>query len=101
MRLGARHLLRDGFLHITKCTSPPSAEIFLTRIILTRMFSVMTNLLHIDSSIRGGQSVSREISASFAEAWKTSHPDGGYTYRDLHLTPAPALSSEYVAAAQT
>ena len=61
----------------------------------------MTNLLHIDSSFRGGQSVSREIGASFAEAWKTAHPDGGYTHRDLHLTPAPALSSEYVTGSQT
>jgi len=65
------------------------------------MFPVMTNLLHIDSSFRGGQSVSREIGASFAEAWKTAHPDGGYTHRDLHRTPAPALSSEYVAGVQT
>jgi FMN-dependent NADH-azoreductase len=61
----------------------------------------MTNLLHIDSSIRGPQSVSREMSAAFAQAWKAAHPDGSYTYRDLNVTPVPALSSEYVFGSQT
>jgi FMN-dependent NADH-azoreductase len=65
------------------------------------MFSVMTSLLHIDSSIRGPQSVSREISAAFAEAWKTANPTGEYTYRDLQVSPVPALTSEYVYGAQT
>jgi FMN-dependent NADH-azoreductase len=73
----------------------------LTRIILFRIFSIMTNLLHIDSSIRGPQSVSREMSAAFAEAWKAAHPDGSYTYRDLNTTPVPVLSSEYVIGSQT
>lgn len=61
----------------------------------------MTNLLHVDSSVLGAQSVSREISASFAKAWQIAHPDGTITYRDLSETPAPALSSDYAAAAQT
>ncbi|MFD1050630.1 FMN-dependent NADH-azoreductase, partial [Kibdelosporangium lantanae] len=61
----------------------------------------MTNLLHVDSSIRGPQSVSREMSAAFAEAWKTANPTGKYTYRDLHETPVPRLTSEYVYGSQT
>ncbi|MEV4318860.1 NAD(P)H-dependent oxidoreductase [Actinocrispum sp. NPDC049592] len=58
----------------------------------------MTNLLHIDASIRGGQSVSREMSAAFADAWKAAHPEGTYTYRDLHETPPPYLNGDYLAA---
>jgi FMN-dependent NADH-azoreductase len=60
----------------------------------------MTNLLHIDSSVRGEQSVSREMSAAFAAAWKTANPEGTYTYRDLHADPAPYLSNDYVLGSQ-
>lgn len=61
----------------------------------------MTNLLHIDSSINGELSHSRPLTAAFAEAWKTAHPDGGYTYRDLAAEPVPHLSAAYFAAANT
>jgi FMN-dependent NADH-azoreductase len=61
----------------------------------------MTKLLHIDSSINGERSHSRPLTAAFAEAWKTAHPDGGYTYRDLAAEPVPHLSAEYFAAAST
>ncbi|WP_132126039.1 FMN-dependent NADH-azoreductase [Actinocrispum wychmicini] len=60
----------------------------------------MTNLLHIDSSIRGDESVSREMSAAFATAWQAAHPDGGYTYRDFGAAPVPHLTYDYVVAAQ-
>jgi FMN-dependent NADH-azoreductase len=62
------------------------------------MFLVMTNLLHIDSSIQGERSVSREISAAYAEAWKAAHPDGSYTYRDLHADPLPHVDGNHLAA---
>ncbi len=75
-----------------------SHKMFLTKNISVRTFLVMTNLLHIDASIRGGQSVSREMSAAFADAWKAAHPDGTYTYRDLHETPVPYLNGEYLVA---
>lgn len=49
----------------------------------------MTNLLHIDTSIRYEGSVTREISGQFADVWRTVNPGGGYTYRDLHASPIP------------
>jgi FMN-dependent NADH-azoreductase len=49
----------------------------------------MAHLLHIDTSLRSEGSVSREVSGAFAEAWRSTRPDGGYTYRDLAVDPLP------------
>jgi FMN-dependent NADH-azoreductase len=49
----------------------------------------MTNLLHIDSSIRHEGSVTREITGAFADVWRSSNPEGGYGYRDLNAEPVP------------
>lgn len=54
----------------------------------------MTHLLHIDSSIQGDNSVSRTLTARVAEAWRTAHPDGTTTYRDLGRHPLPHLDAE-------
>jgi FMN-dependent NADH-azoreductase len=51
------------------------------------------HLLHIDSSIRGDQSVSRKLTARAAAAWKAAHPDGTVTYRDLGADPLPHLDA--------
>ncbi|MFG2099313.1 FMN-dependent NADH-azoreductase [Micromonospora echinaurantiaca] len=51
----------------------------------------MPHLLHIDSSIRGEQSVSRRLTARAAAAWRAAHPDGTVTYRDLGREPLPHL----------
>jgi FMN-dependent NADH-azoreductase len=51
----------------------------------------VANLLHIDSSIRGDASVSRQLSARAADVWRTAHPDGTVTYRDLGRDPLPHL----------
>jgi FMN-dependent NADH-azoreductase len=51
----------------------------------------VANLLHIDSSIRGDASVSRQLSARAADVWRTAHPDGTVTYRDLGRGPLPHL----------
>lgn len=40
-------------------------------------------LLHIDSSITGDASVSRQLTAQVVEAWKASHPGTQVTYLDL------------------
>ncbi|WP_285490015.1 FMN-dependent NADH-azoreductase [Amycolatopsis taiwanensis] len=53
----------------------------------------MTHLLHIDSSINGGQSVSRELTARTVRNWRAAHPDGTITYRDLGSAPLPHLDS--------
>ncbi|RKR91927.1 FMN-dependent NADH-azoreductase [Micromonospora pisi] len=54
----------------------------------------MANLLHIDCSIRQDGSVSREVSAIFAERWRAANPGGGYTHRDLGKSPVPHLDEE-------
>lgn len=51
----------------------------------------MTNLLHLDSSIRGADSRSRQLSARYAAAWRAAHPGGTVTYRDLAADPLPHL----------
>jgi FMN-dependent NADH-azoreductase len=52
------------------------------------------NLLHLDSSARG-HSFSRRLSRHYAEAWRTAHPDGGYTYRDLAADPVPPIGEAW------
>ncbi|MGW1726399.1 FMN-dependent NADH-azoreductase [Streptomyces sp. NPDC002306] len=56
----------------------------------------MTHLLHIDSSARstGFGSVSRRLSAQYAEAWRAQNPDGTVTYRDV-TADVPNLVSEH------
>jgi FMN-dependent NADH-azoreductase len=58
------------------------------------------NLLHVDSSILGGNSVSRSLSASVVARLKASDPSLTVTYRDLAAEPIPHLSGAYLAAAQ-
>jgi FMN-dependent NADH-azoreductase len=47
------------------------------------------HLLHIDTSTRAAGSVTRELTATFADAWRQRHPDGVVTYRDLSADPIP------------
>jgi FMN-dependent NADH-azoreductase len=55
-------------------------------------------LLHIDSSIRGAQSVSRTLTAEIVKCQKALHPGIEVIYRDLAAEPALHLSHEHVAA---
>ncbi|QLY34103.1 NAD(P)H-dependent oxidoreductase [Nocardia huaxiensis] len=50
----------------------------------------MTTLLHLDSSARRN-SLSREVSAAFADAWRAEHPNGRYIHRDLAADPVPFI----------
>lgn len=59
------------------------------------------NLLHIDSSILGDHSVSRQISAAAVAALRASNPDLKVTYRDLDVAPAPHQSGALLAARAT
>ncbi|MFE7746287.1 FMN-dependent NADH-azoreductase [Nocardia sp. NPDC057455] len=54
----------------------------------------MRTLLHLDASARP-QSISRELSAAFADAWRARHPDGGYHYRDLAAEPVPFIGAAW------
>jgi FMN-dependent NADH-azoreductase len=49
-------------------------------------------LLHIDSSILGGQSVSRQLTASIVARLKQTTPGLEITYRDLAVAPVPQQS---------
>lgn len=53
----------------------------------------MATLLHIDASIQGEGSISRQLTARAASAWRAAHPDGVVTYRDLGADPVPHFDS--------
>ena len=49
----------------------------------------MPHLLHIDTSARTVGSVTRELTAEFATAWRRRYPEGCVTYRDFAADPVP------------
>jgi FMN-dependent NADH-azoreductase len=57
-------------------------------------------LLHIDSSVLGPHSVSRQISAAAVDRLRHATPGLEVIYRDLTLTPLAHLSGSHLAAAQ-
>ena len=57
-------------------------------------------ILHIDSSILGGASVSRQLSAGIVARLKATYPGAEVTYRDIGANPLPHLSGAVLAAAQ-
>jgi FMN-dependent NADH-azoreductase len=58
----------------------------------------MTSLLHLDSSAnRSGESISRQLTALYAEAWRARHGSAGYRYRNLAADPVPPLNTAYCA----
>ena len=60
----------------------------------------MKKLLHIDSSVLGPHSVSRQLSAAVVERLRRATPDLDVRYRDLTVTPLTHLSGAHLAAAQ-
>lgn len=56
-------------------------------------------LLHIDASILGGNSVSRQLSAAAVERLRKATPNLDVTYRDISATPLSHLTGEHLAAA--
>ncbi|RNF83225.1 FMN-dependent NADH-azoreductase [Montanilutibacter psychrotolerans] len=56
-------------------------------------------LLHIDSSILGQNSASRELSAAIAGQWTAANPGMQVVYRDLAASPLPHLSGSSLAGA--
>jgi len=58
------------------------------------------NILHIDSSILGANSVSRQLSADIVARLAATAPGATITHRDLGETPVAHLSGGYIAAAQ-
>ncbi|HLG81134.1 MAG TPA: NAD(P)H-dependent oxidoreductase [Bradyrhizobium sp.] len=60
----------------------------------------MKKLLHVDSSVLGPHSVSRQLSAAIVERLRQATPSLEVTYRDLTATPLPHLSGAHLAVAQ-
>jgi len=57
-------------------------------------------LLHIDSSVLGPHSVSRQVSAAIVDRLRKTTPGLDIVYRDLTSTPLAHLSGPHLAAAQ-
>lgn len=57
-------------------------------------------LLHIDSSVLGPHSVSRQVSAAIVDRLRQAMPSLEIVYRDLTQTPLAHLSGSHLAAAQ-
>ncbi|MGH3550195.1 MAG: FMN-dependent NADH-azoreductase [Pseudonocardiaceae bacterium] len=56
----------------------------------------MRSLLHLDSSAGElGDSVSRQLTALFADTWQELYPGGDYRYRDLAADPISPLAPAY------
>ena len=53
-------------------------------------------LLHIDSSILGANSVSRQMSQSISTQWQASHPGTVVEYLDLATDGPSHLSSDSI-----
>ncbi|MGH9486689.1 MAG: FMN-dependent NADH-azoreductase [Terriglobales bacterium] len=51
-------------------------------------------LLQVDSSARAS-SVSRRLTARFAEEWKKNHPEGEVIHRDLATSALPPITDEW------
>lgn len=58
------------------------------------------HILHLDSSVLGAASVSRELSAGIVARYKTMYPDLTIVTRDLASDPALHLSGAHMAAFQ-
>jgi len=57
-------------------------------------------LLHLDSSVLGPHSVSRQVSAAIVERLRQANPGLEINYRDLTTTPLAHLSGPHLAAGQ-
>lgn len=58
------------------------------------------NLLHVDASVLGPHSVSRQVSAAVTARLREARPDIEVVYRDLAARPLPHLTGAHLAAAQ-
>ena len=58
------------------------------------------NLLHLDASVLGDHSVSRQVSAAIVSRLRAADPTLSVTYRDLAAHPLSHLSGLHLAAAQ-
>jgi FMN-dependent NADH-azoreductase len=55
-------------------------------------------LLHLDSSVLGGYSATRELSGAVVKAWQQSHPSASVVYHDLASDPLAHFSADVLGA---
>lgn len=53
----------------------------------------MAQVLVIESSVRGADSASRQLTAQFIREWREAHPDDSIRIRDLTQEPVPHLDA--------
>ena len=58
----------------------------------------MTKLLVVETSPRGEASVSRSMTRTFVEAWRSRHPEGTIVERDLTRTPLDFVTAAWLEA---
>jgi FMN-dependent NADH-azoreductase len=61
----------------------------------------MSTLLKFDSSPMGNHSISRKLTAKFAETWLRSHPEGKIIERDLTTLNLPVVDAFWAGAVHT
>ena len=61
----------------------------------------MPKLLLVEASPRGEYSISRNLAAKFVKDWKTAHPDGEVTERDLAKMDLPYVNLPWLGASRT
>lgn len=61
----------------------------------------MTTILRIDASPRRERSLSRRLANCFVDTWLSARPRDRVITRDVGITPPPALSEAWIAAAFT
>ena len=59
----------------------------------------MKTLLVVNSSSRATRSVTRQLSARFADKWSAANPDGNIVRREVGLQPPPPVDEAWIAAA--
>ncbi|HEY5792376.1 MAG TPA: NAD(P)H-dependent oxidoreductase [Chthoniobacterales bacterium] len=59
----------------------------------------MKSLLLINASGRVTRSITRQLTARFAEGWKSRHPRAEIVIRDVGIHPPPAINETWIAAA--
>lgn len=58
----------------------------------------MATVLHINSSVRNGASLTRQLGGEFIAKWEQSHPSDVVVTRDLAAAPLPHLTEQMVGA---
>ncbi|MYM37535.1 FMN-dependent NADH-azoreductase [Duganella sp. FT50W] len=58
----------------------------------------MTTILHIDSSVRGSASLTRQLSGEFVAKLRAANPAAGVVTRDLASNPVPHLTEAMIGA---